>query len=111
MGVFDDFGAILPNGKMAKVAKSPTDFLCLDFRMREAIYRMSAWPRLQIRVSANSAKPPHGGNNENDEKKGILGDVTNFRQLGGLAELAETDISDSSFNRIVRLSNYALYGS
>ena len=25
MGVFDDFGAILPNGKMAKVAKSPTD--------------------------------------------------------------------------------------
>ena len=111
MGVFDDFGAILPNGKMAKVAKSPTDFLCLDFRMREAIYRMSAWPRLQIRVSANSAKPPHGGNNENDEKKGSLGDFTNFRQLGGLAELAETDISDSSFNRIVRLSNYALYGS
>ena len=76
MGVFDDFGAILPNGKMAKVAKSPTDFLCLDFRMREAIYRMSAWPRLQIRVSANSAKPPHGGNNENDEKRGILGDFT-----------------------------------
>ena len=25
IGVFDDFGYILPNGKMAKVAKSPTD--------------------------------------------------------------------------------------
>ena len=66
---------------------------------------------VQIRVSATSAKPPHGGNNENDEKRDILGDFTNFRQLGGLAELAETDISDSSFNRIVRLSNYAIYGS
>ena len=51
---------------------------------------------VQIRVSATSAKPPHGGNNENDEKRGIL---------------AETDAPDSSFNRIVRLSNYAIYGS
>ena len=69
---------------------------------------------VQIRVSATSAKPPHGGNNENDEKRGILGDLTNFRQRGGLAEvaeLAETDAPDSSFNRIVRLSNYAIYGS
>ena len=69
---------------------------------------------VQIRVSATSAKPPHGGNNENDEKRGILGDFTNFRQRGGLAELAElaeTEASYSLFNRIVRLSNYAIYGS
>ena len=66
---------------------------------------------VQIRVSATSARPPHGGNNENDEKKGILGDCTNFRQLGGLAEVAELDAPDSLFNRIVRLSNYTIYGS
>ena len=77
----------------------------------KTFFAMAKEAGVQLRVSANSAKPPHGGNNENDEKKGILGDFTNFRQLGGLAELAETDISDSSFNRIVRLSNYALYGS
>ena len=66
---------------------------------------------VQIRVSATSAKPPHGGNNENDEKRGILGDFTTSANVAEVAELAETDAPDSSFNRIVRLSNYALYGS
>lgn len=47
-------------------------------------------------------------------KKGYFGGFYHFRQRGGLAELAElaeTEASYSLFNRIVRLSNYAIYGS
>ena len=70
----------------------------------KTFFAMAKEAGVQLRVSANSAKPPHGGNNENDEKRGILGDFTNFRQPGGmaeLAELAETDVSDSSSDRMI----------
>ena len=42
----------------------------------KTFFAMAKEVGVQLRVSANSAKPPHGGNNENDEKRGILGDFT-----------------------------------
>ena len=42
----------------------------------KTFFAMAKEGGVQLRVSANSAKPPHGGNNENDEKRGILGDFT-----------------------------------